>query len=118
VIAQVSRMERWKAHRVHLAALEQLREVPNWIAWFVGGAQNPDEVAYGGEVESGGERTRDRLASSLCRRAPGSFKDPGGFRYLLSAERRARAVRHRIFRSTPGRTAGGHVGIERSDRNY
>ena len=50
VIVQVSRMERWKGHLVHLAALAQLREVPNWIAWFVGGAQNPDEVAYGAEL--------------------------------------------------------------------
>jgi glycosyltransferase involved in cell wall biosynthesis len=51
VIVQVSRMERWKGHLVHLAALAQLREVPNWIAWFVGGAQNPDEVAYGAELK-------------------------------------------------------------------
>jgi len=52
VIVQVSRMERWKGHLVHLAALAQLREVPNWIAWFVGGAQNPDEVAYGAELKA------------------------------------------------------------------
>jgi len=51
VIVQVSRMERWKGHLVHLAALAQLREVPNWLAWFVGGAQNPDEVAYGAELK-------------------------------------------------------------------
>jgi glycosyltransferase involved in cell wall biosynthesis len=52
VIVQVSRMERWKGHLIHLAALEQLREVPNWIAWFVGGAQNSDEVAYGAELKA------------------------------------------------------------------
>jgi glycosyltransferase involved in cell wall biosynthesis len=52
VIVQVSRMERWKGHLIHLAALEQLREVPNWIAWFVGGAQNPDEVAYGADLKA------------------------------------------------------------------
>ena len=52
VIVQVSRMERWKGHLTHLAALEQLREVPNWIAWFVGGAQNPDEAAYGTELKA------------------------------------------------------------------
>ena len=46
VIVQVSRMEPWKGQMVHLAALSQLREVPGWVAWFVGGAQRADEVAY------------------------------------------------------------------------
>jgi glycosyltransferase involved in cell wall biosynthesis len=58
VIVQVSRMERWKGHLIHLAALEQLREVPNWIAWFVGGAQNPDEVAYGAELKAAASSLR------------------------------------------------------------
>jgi len=60
VITQVSRMERWKGQLVHLAALARLREipgeVPNWIAWFVGGAQNPDEVAYGAELKAAASR--------------------------------------------------------------
>jgi glycosyltransferase involved in cell wall biosynthesis len=51
VIVQVSRMERWKGQLVLLAALAQLRDVPNWIAWFIGGAQNRDEVAYGAELK-------------------------------------------------------------------
>jgi glycosyltransferase involved in cell wall biosynthesis len=52
VIVQVSRLERWKGQMVHLEALSQLREVPGWIAWFVGGAQRPDEVAYGAELKA------------------------------------------------------------------
>jgi len=52
VIVQVSRLERWKGQLVHLAALAQLREIPDWIAWFVGGTQNPDEVAYSAELKA------------------------------------------------------------------
>jgi glycosyltransferase involved in cell wall biosynthesis len=56
VVVQVSRFERWKGQLIHLAALAQLREVPNegpnWFAWFVGGAQRADEVAYGAEVKA------------------------------------------------------------------
>ena len=52
VIVQVSRLESWKGHMVHLEALSHLREVPNWIAWFVGGAQRPAEVAYEAELKS------------------------------------------------------------------
>src|SRR5258705_6687354 len=35
VIVQVSRMEGLKGHKVHLAALARLCEVPGWVAWFV-----------------------------------------------------------------------------------
>jgi peptidoglycan/LPS O-acetylase OafA/YrhL/glycosyltransferase involved in cell wall biosynthesis len=52
VIVQVGRIERLKGHLVHLEALSQLREVPEWIAWFVGGAQRPDEVAYEAELKA------------------------------------------------------------------
>jgi glycosyltransferase involved in cell wall biosynthesis len=52
VIVQVSRMERWKGQMVHLDALSQLREVPGWISWFVGGAQRPEEVAYFAELKA------------------------------------------------------------------
>jgi len=52
VIVQVGRIERLKGHLVHLTALSQLREVPNWIAWFVGGAQRLAEVAYEAELKS------------------------------------------------------------------
>jgi glycosyltransferase involved in cell wall biosynthesis len=46
VIVQVSRMEAWKGHQIHLQALGSLRAVPNWTCWFVGGAQNTREARY------------------------------------------------------------------------
>ena len=50
VIVQTSRMEGWKGHRLHIDALAQLRELPGWTAWLVGGAQRPSEVAYQQEM--------------------------------------------------------------------
>ncbi|NMO19683.1 glycosyltransferase family 4 protein [Pyxidicoccus fallax] len=46
VIVQTSRMEEWKGQRLHLEALGRLRQVPGWKAWFAGGAQRPEEMAY------------------------------------------------------------------------
>jgi glycosyltransferase involved in cell wall biosynthesis len=46
VIIQVSRMEEWKGHLLHLDALGRLRETPDWICWMVGGAQRSSEAAY------------------------------------------------------------------------
>jgi glycosyltransferase involved in cell wall biosynthesis len=46
VIIQVSRMEPWKGHQLHLKALSMLRDIPNWICWQVGGPQRPAEIAY------------------------------------------------------------------------
>lgn len=46
VIVQVSRMEAWKGHQLHLDALGKLRKLPDWKAWFVGGPQRPAERAY------------------------------------------------------------------------
>jgi glycosyltransferase involved in cell wall biosynthesis len=46
VIVQVSRMEPWKGHEIHLRALGRLRAVPRWVAWFVGGAQRQCEAEY------------------------------------------------------------------------
>lgn len=46
VIVQVSRMEAWKGHDLHLRALAEVRELPNWTCWFVGKAQRPSEVEY------------------------------------------------------------------------
>lgn len=46
VIIQVSRMERWKGHLVHLEALAKLKDLPDWVCWIVGGAQNEKESAY------------------------------------------------------------------------
>lgn len=52
VIIQASRMEPWKGHRLHLAALTQLRSRRDWILWMVGGAQRPEEEAYARELAS------------------------------------------------------------------
>jgi len=46
VIVQACRLEEWKGHAVHLRALGQLRDVPGWICWMVGGAQRPHEVRF------------------------------------------------------------------------
>jgi glycosyltransferase involved in cell wall biosynthesis len=46
VVVQVSRLEPYKGHRLHLEALGRLRDVPGWECWQVGGAQRPEEAAY------------------------------------------------------------------------
>jgi glycosyltransferase involved in cell wall biosynthesis len=46
VIIQVSRLEAWKGHTLHLQALSLLKDVEGWVCWFVGGPQKPDEKAY------------------------------------------------------------------------
>jgi len=46
VIIQVSRMQSWKGHRLHLEALSMLKDLPNWICWQVGGPQRPSEITY------------------------------------------------------------------------
>jgi glycosyltransferase involved in cell wall biosynthesis len=46
VVIQVSRMEQWKGHRLHLKALARLAGVPGWICWIVGDAQRPHEGQY------------------------------------------------------------------------
>jgi len=46
VVIQVSRMEQWKGHRLHLNALARLNGVPGWTCWMVGGAQRPREARY------------------------------------------------------------------------
>jgi hypothetical protein len=45
-----------EGHRLLLAALSQLQELPNWICWMVGGARRAPEVSY--EAEFLGERAR------------------------------------------------------------
>jgi len=52
VVIQVSRLERWKGHLLHLEALGKLRLEPGWEAWFVGGAQRPREARYLEELKS------------------------------------------------------------------
>lgn len=56
VVVQVSRMERWKGHELHLAALARLRDLPGWECWLVGGAQRAEEVAYVEELRALAER--------------------------------------------------------------
>ena len=46
VIIQVSRMEAWKGHALHLEALSMLKDLQDWVCWQVGGAQRPNEVEY------------------------------------------------------------------------
>jgi len=46
VIIQVSRMEGWKGHVLHLKALNMLKDVPGWVCWQIGGPQRPNELAY------------------------------------------------------------------------
>jgi glycosyltransferase involved in cell wall biosynthesis len=46
VIVQACRSERWKGHTLLVEALSELRRLPNWIWWQVGGAQRPTEAAF------------------------------------------------------------------------
>ena len=46
VIIQVSRMEAWKGHALHLEALSLLKDLPDWVCWQVGGTQNSREIQY------------------------------------------------------------------------
>lgn len=52
VVVQVGRMERWKGYELHLKALANLNEMPDWICWIVGGAQRPSERKFVAELES------------------------------------------------------------------
>ena len=49
-IVLACRSERWKGHTVLLEALSDLRDVPGWVWWQVGGAQRPAEAAFLGEL--------------------------------------------------------------------
>ncbi len=46
VIVQISRMEWWKGHSLHLEALSLLNEIPDWVSWQIGGDQRPHELRY------------------------------------------------------------------------
>jgi len=46
VIVQVSRMESWKGHKLHLEALGKIADHPGWVCWIVGGPQRPFEERY------------------------------------------------------------------------
>jgi len=51
-IIQVSRMEAWKGHHLHLEALAKLKDDSRWICWMVGGAQRPVEQQYMREIQA------------------------------------------------------------------
>lgn len=46
VIIQVSRLEEWKGHLLHLQALSLLETNEPWVCLIAGGAQNPAEKKY------------------------------------------------------------------------
>ncbi len=51
VIVQVSRLEVWKGHDLHLQALAMLTDIaPRWVCWMVGGVQRPHEATYLGAL--------------------------------------------------------------------
>src|SRR5262249_38073183 len=52
VIIQASRMEELKGHAVLLQALAELRHLPGWVCWVVGGAQRPREQDYFARLEA------------------------------------------------------------------
>lgn len=52
VIIQVSRMESWKGHALHLEALSMLKDLPGWVCWQVGGAQRPGELEYVADLKN------------------------------------------------------------------
>jgi glycosyltransferase involved in cell wall biosynthesis len=52
VVIQVSRMEKWKGHEPLLEALVQLKDLPNWVCWIVGGAQTDRESRYEDSLHS------------------------------------------------------------------
>jgi glycosyltransferase involved in cell wall biosynthesis len=56
VILQASRLERWKGHEVHLAALGLLRDIPEWECWLAGGVQKAGESEFMARLRSAAER--------------------------------------------------------------
>jgi glycosyltransferase involved in cell wall biosynthesis len=52
VLIQVSRLEPWKGHRLHLEALGRLVDLPGWMCWQVGGPQRSHEERYFQELKS------------------------------------------------------------------
>lgn len=51
VILQVGRWERHKGHLLLLAALAELRDVPNWVCWQAGRPQRGNEQRYFDQVQ-------------------------------------------------------------------
>ena len=57
VIAQTSRLERWKGHTQLLEAAALLRDVDGWEVWFAGGVQRPHERAFYEELKAQAKAT-------------------------------------------------------------
>lgn len=55
VVAQTSRLERWKGHTQLLAAVAKLRDKPGWEVWFAGGVQRPHEQSFFDELKASAE---------------------------------------------------------------
>jgi glycosyltransferase involved in cell wall biosynthesis len=51
VILQVSRMEAWKGHVLHLEALSRLKTAGKWVCWIAGGPQKANEEQYFRELQ-------------------------------------------------------------------
>jgi glycosyltransferase involved in cell wall biosynthesis len=56
VILQVSRLEWWKGHRVLVASLARLRDLPGWECWVAGGPQRAGEEEYLAELKAAVKR--------------------------------------------------------------
>jgi glycosyltransferase involved in cell wall biosynthesis len=56
VIVQASRTEAWKGHALLIEALANLRDVPGWIWWQVGGAQRPPEATFLASIKQAAKR--------------------------------------------------------------
>ena len=97
VIVQACRSEEWKGHELLLDALIEMRMVPNWTWWQVGGAQRPREQAFlarlrGRARRAGvadrirwvGERTdtRDILAAADIYCQPNLEPEPFGISFI------------------------------------
>lgn len=55
VIAQTSRLERWKGHAQLLAAAARLRDKAGWEIWLTGGVQRPHEQEFFDELKASAE---------------------------------------------------------------
>ena len=64
VVITACRSEAWKGHEVLMNALAELRDLPGWIWWQVGGAQRPSEATWLASIRDAarargvGDRTR------------------------------------------------------------
>ncbi len=69
VIIQVSRMERWKGHLLHLEALSRMKGHGSWVCWMVGGAQKQEEEEYLNFCENGSTTQHRRPVQFLGQRS-------------------------------------------------